>query len=124
MTDEVGPPLPTPQHIARMCLTEMGDAHLGPTGQPCQVCGNDPEQRHRIWDTIAERWHATDTLDELAVDYAEPPDDWPYGADAICAVMVGQAAYLLAEARWHAESLTQGGYPGRITQAFPWEQPR
>lgn len=40
-----------------------------------------------------------DTLQELADEYADSPEDWPYGVDVICDVLIGQAAWLLEEAR-------------------------
>lgn len=96
----------TLRQVAEMCVLEMSASGLGPTGQPCPSCC-DPDGKHRTWDDIARRWHSNDLLQELADEYATPPDDWPYGVDAICAVMLGQAAWLLAEstherdqARW------------------------
>lgn len=138
----------TPQRVAAMCLGEMANAGLGPTAQPCGICGTDPDQRHRIWDSIAKQWHHDDTLDELADEYATPNPDWPYGPDAIAAVLVGQAAwllaemtfqreYLLAEARWEAvwvrgmlaeatrherQPAADGLEDSQTCHLFPWEK--
>ena len=76
----------------------LGEPTLRPLGSPCRICGNDPEQRHRVWDALTDRWQAGESLVEVAADYEVTPDD-------VAAVMVAQGEWLTAEARWWAERL-------------------
>jgi hypothetical protein len=57
---------------------------LGP-GSPCLICGvPGADQRHRILDTIVERYRAGDSIDDLVYDYELPAEfvvrvvaEWP-----------------------------------------------
>jgi hypothetical protein len=57
---------------------------LGP-GSPCLICGvPGADQRHRVLDTIAERYRAGDSIDGLVYDYELPAEfvdrvvaEWP-----------------------------------------------
>lgn len=44
----------------------LGEPTLRPLGSPCRICGNDPEQRHRVWDALTDRWQAGESLVEVA----------------------------------------------------------
>ena len=65
---------------------------LRPLGSPCRICGNDPEQRHRLWDAMTDRWMAGEPLADIGTDYDATTDD-------VAAVMVAQAEWLLAQER-------------------------
>lgn len=82
---------------------------LRPLGSPCLVCGNDPEQRHRLWDAVVERWQAGESLGVIAADYGATTDD-------VAAVMVCQADWLLGESRWWADR-----WRDDPLCLFPWE---
>lgn len=90
----------------------LGEPTLRPLGSPCRICGNDPEQRHRVWDALTDRWQAGESLVEVAADYEVTPDD-------VAAVMVAQGEWLTAEARWWARAAPDGSARTRGPQDRP-----
>lgn len=84
---------------ARAADILTSDHRLGPMHSPCGLCG-DVDQMHRTWDRCAERWLAGEPTTRIAQDY-------DVETDAVVAVLVAQAAWLLAERTWQCDQSRQ-----------------
>lgn len=69
------------------------DSHFPPRG-PCAFCEHQ-DARHRIWDTIGDRYDAGDSIQSLAHDYGVP-----------ISAIVGALDYWLLPDPWLNEPLT------------------
>lgn len=59
---------------------------VGPYRGPCIICNRGLDARHRIADSIVERWHLGESMPDLAYDYGIAVTDvfrvcqeWPRG---------------------------------------------